>query len=187
MPDHRSRDRRAIGNRGVRALIRALLLSVALAACAMPSARCDVSVTRDLSFSGADAEETVIARALGPSCDKAIGVYEIRAKDGRPIWAWASPLAHSFGDVFDPGRREEMRDFLERWAQPQLATTQTAPGWRALQPGQTTLDRLTYEDIRARDLPMLCHASGTGRETCIFFEPVAGGAGHFFDRDMEGV
>ena len=153
----------------------------------MPAARCDVSVTRDLSFSGAEAEETITARAFGPSCDKAIGLYEIRDEDGRPIWAWASPLGHSFGDVFAADQPASMREFLERWAQPHLATTQSAPAWPALQPGQTTLDRLTYDDIRARDLPMLCHASGTRRETCIFFEPAAGGAGHFYDREMEGV
>lgn len=167
-------------------MIRTLaLLSFALASCAVPAARCDIAVTRDLSFSAAEAGETIVARALGPSCDKAIGLYEIRAEDGHPIWAWASPLSRSFGDVFDPDHPESMRDFLDRWAQPRLATTQTAPDWPELQPGQTALDRLTYDDIRARDLPMLCHASGTGRETCIFFEPAAGGAGHFYDREME--
>ena len=78
-----------------------------------------------------------------------------------------------------------MEDFLQRWAQPALSTTQTAPEFSTLQPGQTTLDRLTYEDIRARNLPMLCHFSGTAREVCVFWEPAAGGAGHFYDRDAE--
>lgn len=78
-----------------------------------------------------------------------------------------------------------MREFLERWASPTtLASTSTAPEFSDLVPGQTTLDQLTYEDIRARDLPMLCHLSGTARETCVFWEPAAGGAGHLLDRDI---
>ena len=45
----------------------------------------------------------------------------------------------------------------------------------------------TYEDIRARDLPMLCHATATGAEACVFYEPAAGAAGHFFDREAEST
>lgn len=165
-----------------------LTILIALAAgCTLPAARCDLHITRDLSFSGMDANDTITARASGPSCDKAIGVYEIRAADGYPIWAWAAPLSHRFGDVFAPNEPDAMRDFLARWAQPNLGATHSAPAWASLEPGQTTLDQVTYDDIRARDLPMLCHASGTGRETCIFWEPAAGGAGHFYDRDMEGI
>jgi hypothetical protein len=138
-----------------------------------------------LSFTSAEAQDTVTVRAFGPSCDKAIGMYEVRAEDGYPIWAWATPLSRSFGDVFPATESAAMRDFLGRWASPSLTTTQAAPVWTALEAGQTTLDRLTYDDIRARELPMLCHAIGVGRETCVFWEPAAGGAGHFFDRDME--
>ena len=43
----------------------------------------------------------------------------------------------------------------------------------------------TFCHNRARDLPMLCHFSGTARQTCVFWEPVAGGAGHLFDQDVE--
>lgn len=166
-------------------MIRAALLALALASCTAPAARCDMSVTRDLAFSSADAGESVTVRTFGPACDKAVGMYEIRAEDGHPIWAWASPLSRNFSDVFRAEEPEAMQEFLERWAQPSLSTTGAAPEWTALQPGQTTLDRLTFDDIRARNLPMLCHASGTGREICIFWEPAAGGAGHFFDRDRE--
>ncbi len=156
------------------------------AACApAQEARCDISVTRELSFTAADAQDTVTVRAFGPSCDKAIGHYEIRTAEGHPIWAWSAPLPRAFGDVFAASEPEAMREFLQRWARPTLSTTGQASEWPLLAPGQTTLDRLTYDDLRARDLPMLCHASATARETCVFWEPAAGGAGHLLDRDVE--
>ncbi len=156
-------------------------------ACAQTPPRCDMELTRDLSFTSADAQDTITVRAFGPSCDKATGHFDVRAPDGAPIWAWTAPLPRAFGDVFPPQEPEAMRDFLERWAQPEITTTQTAPAWAALEPGLTTLDQVTYEDIRARNLPMLCHASGTGRQACVFWEPAAGGAGHFYDREAVQV
>lgn len=161
--------------------IAAFALFLLLSACARQG--CNMEVTRDVSFTSPSARETVIVRALGPSCDQAVGVYAIHDAEGRPIWSWSEPLPRAFGHVFE--NNNSMQDFLQRWAQPTLSTTQTAPEWSLLQPGQTTLDRLTYEDIRARNLPMLCHYSGTARETCVFWEPAAGGAGHFYDRDAE--
>lgn len=163
-----------------------LALLAALAACApREAARCDVTVTQELALASADSRETITARALGPSCDKAVGLYAIHDAEGHPVWAWAAPLPRVFGDAFVDADEEAMRDFLTRWARPNVATTQSAPAWTALTPGQTTLDRLTYQDIRARDLPMLCHSTGTARELCVFWEPAAGGAGLYFERDVE--
>ena len=162
----------------------ALCALALVSACAQQQGRCDFTHTQQIAFSGGAAADTITARSFGASCKKAIGVYEITDGEGHPIWAWATPLPRAFGDVFTD-EPEHMRQFLEQWAQPALATTQTAPEWAALAPGQTTLDELTYADIRARDLPMLCHFSGTARQTCVFWEPVAGGAGHLFDRDVE--
>jgi hypothetical protein len=163
-----------------------LAFAFALAACGPErDARCDLSAARDIAFVDAEGADTVIARTFGPSCDRAIGLYAVRDAEGRPIWAWASPLPRAFGEDFGADGVEPMQAFLERWTQPTLTTSNAAPEWSDLAPGQTTLDRSTYEDIRARDLPMLCHFSGTARETCVFWEPAAGGAGHFFDRDVE--
>jgi hypothetical protein len=188
MPDYRSGIACAHHDRGVRS-VRLLLLCViaALAACEQraSTAGCDISVTQDLALSGAETSEAITARAIGPSCDKAVGLYAIHDAEGHPAWAWAAPLPRAFGDAFVDADEEFMRDFLTDWARPRVSTTQSAPEWDALTPGQTTLDRLTYDDIRVRNLPMLCHASGTGRELCVFWEPAAGGAGHYFDRDVE--
>jgi hypothetical protein len=157
-----------------------------LGACAQPQAgRCDFTETRQVAFTSAEAQDRITVRSFGVSCDKAIGVYEIIDAEGHPIWAWATPLQRAFGDVFKAEEPEHMQTFLEEWTQPAILTTQAAPEWNALQPGQTTIDEFTYADIRARDLPMLCHFSGTARQTCVFWEPVAGGAGHLFDRDVE--
>lgn len=188
MFDHRSSLERAHNDGGVRAvrLLAALVVLAVLAACA-PNRRaeCDIAVTRDLSFLSADGNETITARASGPSCDRAVGLYAIHDAEGRPIWAWATPLPRAFGDAFEEADDDAMRDFLARWAQPTVSTTYAAPAWDRLTPGQTTLDRLTYDDIRARDLPMLCHSSGTARELCVFWEPIAGGAGLYFERVLE--
>lgn len=159
-------------------------MALAVAACS-GAGRCDLEVSRTIAFTAENAADTVRVLATGPACDKAIGSYEIRDAEGHPIWVWAAPLPRAFGDVFPAQEREVMRDFLARWSQPSIARTSTAPAWSDLGPGLTTLDQLTFEDIRARDLPLLCHASATGRETCVFWEPAAGGAGHFYDREME--
>lgn len=169
-------------------MIRALLLGalLALAACGREApARCDLDVAQEIAFTAADAQDTLLAQAVGPSCDKAVGLFVVRTSDGYPVWSWSAPLSHRFGDVFAEDDTEHMQSFLDTWAQPQLSTTQSAPTWDALTQGQTSLDQLTYEDVRARDLPMLCHFSGTGRQTCVFWEPAAGGAGHLLDRDVE--
>lgn len=161
------------------------LVALALAAACTPQQeRCDFTRTQDVTFTGGATADRITVRTFGASCQKAIGVYEVTDGEGHPIWAWATPLPRAFGDVFtdDP---EHMLQFLEQWSQPELMTTQAAPVWAALTPGQTTLDELTYADIRARDLPMLCHFSGTARQICVFWEPAAGGAGHLIDRDVE--
>jgi hypothetical protein len=159
------------------------LLALALAACSPGARSCDLTVERDLVFTSAEAEEGVTARAFGASCDKAVGVYVVHDGESRPIWSWSVPLEHAFGDVFAAGDTEAMVAFLERWATPDLASTKAAPDYALLAPGQTDLDRATYEDLRARDVPMLCHFSGAERQTCIFWEAAAGAAGHFYDRD----
>jgi len=144
-----------------------------------------MQATHTFAFGYAEAQDTITAQAIGPSCDKAIGLYAIRDQEGYPIWSWSAPLKHAFGDVFEAEDTEHVQGFLDRWATPDISTTQSAPEWTALAPGQTTLDQLTYSDIRARDLPMLCHYSGTSRQTCVFWEPAAGGAGHLYDRTIE--
>lgn len=166
-----------------------VIAALMLGACARQAAEaptgCDLQATREIAFSSSEPTDEVLTRSIGPSCDKTIGLFVLRTADGYPVWSWSAPLAHRFGDVFAAEDTEHMQSFLDSWAQPEITTTQAASAWSALTPGQTTLDQLTYEDVRARNLPMLCHFSGTARQTCVFWEPAAGGAGQLYDRDVE--
>jgi len=168
--------------------MRRLLVLAALAfaaACGQPApATCDVTVTREAAFTAEAAADVITTRSLGGACENAIGVFTITTADGHPVWAYAVPLARAFGDGFAEPEPDAMRAFLERWADAEISTSAEAPNWTQLTPGQTTLDRLTYDDIRARNLPVLCHYTGTGRQLCVFWEPGAGGAGHFLDREI---
>lgn len=168
----------------MRTLLVAALALIASSCTQQQAGRCDFTHTRQITFSELGTDRVTV-RSFGASCDKAIGIYEIIDGEGVPVWAWAAPLQRAFGEVFTAGDPEHMQTFLEEWSQPVIARTSGAPEWPALVPGQTTLNELTYADIRARDLPMLCHFSGTARQTCVFWEPVGGGAGHLFDRDVE--
>jgi hypothetical protein len=165
----------------VKRFVIALLL--ALGACTpRQAAQFDVSATHNVSFTQANARDVVTTRAMGPNCAEAIALYAVREADGHLIWTWAGPLRQLYGDGATGDGAEA---FLQQWAVPAVATTSTAPAWQRLAPGQTTLDRLTYEDIRARNLPMLCHLSGAAREVCAFWEPAAGVAGLYLERNVE--
>lgn len=186
MSDRRSRIQHARLDRDLRPVrfLITLALFAIIAACARPSAAaCDVSVSSEVEFAGAPVD--IRAETQGPNCHQAIALYTIRDQAGDLIYAWTTPLQRGFGDVFAAEPDEHLQSFLERWAQPFMSTTAAAPAWDELEVGQTTFDQLTYADIRARDLPMLCHYSGTSRESCMFWEPAAGAAGHFFDRAAE--
>lgn len=182
----RPRIKRAGDDRGVRAM-RLFALSALLvitAACTpQASGACSINVTREMEFAGATV--TLRAETQGPNCHQAIALYTIRDRAGDLIYAWTTPLQRGFGDVFAAEPDDHLHNFIERWAEPAVLTTAAAPAWSELEVGQTTLDQLTYDDIRARELPMLCHYSGTSREACVFWEPAAGAAGHLFDRPAE--
>ncbi len=162
-----------------------LLLPLALLACGQERiAGCELTATREISFSSIETDDVITARSFGQACRDAIGLITVTTADGAPAWAWTAPLHRAFGDGFIEGEPETMQAFLERWIETDLSSTSAAPEWSQLQEGRTTLDALTYEDVRARDLPMLCHFAGTARQACVFWEPAAGGAGHFFDREI---
>lgn len=191
MPDRRSH--RARTNRhslpGAAFAVAALL---ALAACGdRQSAQCDRVAAAEIAFSGGQTPDGVTARTFGPSCDRAIGVIAIASPEGHPLWAWTAPLSPTFGNAFevrpDGPTNQEADAFLARWAAVRVTTTETAPPWPqrgALEGATTTLDRTTYEDVRARALPMACHLSGVAHETCVYYEPGVAAAVLMLDRDV---
>lgn len=165
----------------------ALFCVLVLSACAPATehAGCDAVSTREVAFTGGASADIVTVRSFGRVCREAIGLLTITTAEGAPVWAWTAPLHRAFGESFVENEREAMAVFLDRWTETQMSTTAAAPDFALLAPGQTTLDALTYEDVRGRDLPMLCHFAGTARQACVFWEPAAGGAGHFYDRDFD--
>ena len=86
--------------------MRLLLVAAALvlSACAPRAAtNCNLEATHDFALSGASETDTITAQTIGPSCDKAIGLYVVRDADGYALWSWSAPLRHAFGDVFARG------------------------------------------------------------------------------------
>jgi hypothetical protein len=160
------------------------LAALALLGACGSAPRCDLKAAADISFSNATTADSITARTFGASCDQAVALLVVRDAEGAPLWAWTGLLGQRFGEVFAADDTEGVEAFLARWVQANISSTHTAPTWDSLAPHQSTLDQLTYEDIRSRDLPMLCHFSGTAHETCVFWEPAAGAAGHFYEHDV---
>lgn len=166
----------------------AALCAAFLSACAGESAarRCDLTASSEITFTSAGAADVVEVRTFGPDCSAAVAVFTVRSHEGLPVYAWASPMHPAFGDSFAPrtqdaASRGEVQDFLDRWSAPEVSTTRTAPPWSE---DLTILqDAATYEDIRARDAPMLCFLSSVARQTCIYWESGVAAAGILFERD----
>jgi hypothetical protein len=170
-------------------LLLPLALAFVLIACGVrdDAARCDLSASHEISFTAPDVRDVVETRSIGSDCSAAVALIIVRSHEGLPLWAWAAPAYPTFGDTFVPRgpsqgpAQDDMRAFLARWAAPELARTSAAPEWNAAL--QTTLDRATYQDIRARNLPMLCHLAGVARYMCVYWEPGVAGAGELYVRD----
>jgi hypothetical protein len=157
-----------------------------LAACA-PTERCNLVAEHAARFS-AETPDEVEARALGERCNGAAALLVVRDAEGVPVWAWAAPFYPTFGDSFVPHAegagptRKQLEDFLTRWAKVSTARTGAAPAWS--EDIDTRLPQAVYEDVRARDLPMLCHLAAVAREQCVYWEPAAAVATAFYVRDV---
>lgn len=190
MPHHRPRDQRTGRFRGARRLIRAAILAVgALAAACAPRSteapRCDLVGEAAVNFTAAEAQDRVIVRSFGKNCGESAALYAVTTADGEVIWAWSTIIQRAFGDTMRGADAETMQAFLDRWANARVERAGATPAWPLPASVVTTLDQATYEDIRARDLPLMCHLTSVARETCVFWEPAAGSAGVFFERDAQ--
>jgi hypothetical protein len=175
----------------VKKILLAALILALIAGCAPESARdaCALSASTPARFSSADGDDLVVARALGPNCAQSVALFIVQDVEGEPVWTWTAPLARTFGEHFRAAPPAELKAFIDAWSVAHVARTSEAPAWTdaAFLPDGVLaahLDQETYQDVRARDLPMLCHLTGVARQTCIFYEPVAAHAGAMFERDM---
>lgn len=157
-----------------------------LAACAPASppatvveAGCERQVERTVAFTGPDVKDTVIARALGDTCESAVVVWVLRDAAGKVLWTHAAPYV-SLAQAADTASVAEMGAFLDQWAAAPVDTTAASPAWGADAPpdawgptGHSMFARETYETIRAAALPRLCVP--TSRETyqCLFYDATA--------------
>ncbi len=154
------------------------------------STGCTVSATRGVAFSTPN--DRVTAEARGPACDKLAAVLTIRAANGALLWTYAAPADWLAPGVLGAGAsRTAAADAMEDWAKVSVQTTaefapwpETAPGAYATSDMRTPFDRDGYEDIRARNLPVLCFATGAQTTDCIFWDKEAGMAQLIYDAGL---
>lgn len=173
--------------------ILAILVAVSLlVGCNQPPDRaeagCAREVTREVAWSGA-APDTITTNASGPSCLQAFVTLSIRNANGDGLWVHAAPYYDMVAGGAPPPEApavtsEQMDTFLNGWAEPTLTRSNTLPEWRdgvaSLTESaetfsyDTPFDRETYEQLRARDLPMLCYAAAAEASQCLIIDPLSG-------------
>lgn len=169
-----------------------LVAALVLANCSRPTeqtdAGCAREITREVAWSGA-APDRITASSSGPSCLQSFVTLSIRAANGDTLWVHAAPYYDMVaGGAPPPDARPistaQMDTFLNGWAEPTLGRSSTLPQWRegiatltesaATFSYDTPFDRETYEQLRARDLPMLCYAAAAEASQCLIVDPFSG-------------
>lgn len=146
---------------------------------------CALSASTQVTWSSAQAQDTITATAEGPSCANAVLTFVVRTAEGEPIWAVAAPYAElTVGGRTDPESDvapETVQTFLESWVDVTLNTTEALPAWPegadtlgGAVEGMayyTELDREVYESLRTRNLNQLCYAAGVDASQCLVIDP----------------
>lgn len=156
------------------------------AASTSPSARnaCAQSAAHQVSWTDADAADTVIARSEGPSCAQAVVSLVVRDAHGDPLWTFISTYHDMTVGGVDhdqsPVSTEQVDRFLANWANVTLQTSSRLPEWRegAANVGSngdlnytTAFSRETYEAIRQRNALMICYAAAVDATQCLVVDP----------------
>jgi hypothetical protein len=169
-----------------------VLAALALAACgqqsAEPQSACARTATHEVTWTNADAPDTMTARADGPSCAQAVVTFVARNAGGDPLWAFASTYYNMTAggvapDGAPPVSDEAMDQFLAGWANVTVSSSGELPEWRAdaatltesasVFAYDTPFDRETYEMLRGRDLAMICYAAGVEATQCLIVDPLS--------------
>lgn len=179
--------------------MRLLLMTLAvatLAACSRPAetqtaaAGCARSATHEVTWSNAAAPDVVTATSAGPSCAQAVVTLVMRNAAGDPLLAFAAThYAMTAGDSPPPDGLPAVSDadmdrFLAGWANVTEMRSGALPEWRAdaatLTESATTFAYVTpfsrdvYENMRSRDLPMVCYAGAVEGSRCLIIDPATG-------------
>ena len=171
------------------------LAALALSACGQqqqsssaPSAGCAHEATQRVTWSDANAQDTITTRSEGPGCSQAIVLFVARNAEGDPLWTFSSTYYDlTSGGVPPEGApavtNEQVQAFLADWANVTVNTSNALPEWRE---GVATLtesastfaydtpfDRETYEALRARGLRMICYAAAAEATQCLVVDPAS--------------
>lgn len=167
------------------------LAALALAACGQQGARqagCARGATHAVNWTSETTQDSVAARAEGPSCAQAVVTLIARNADGDPLWAFASTYydltAGGVGPEGAPPVPDATMDtFLAGWADVSMMRSSELPQWREGAASltesvegfayETPFERETYEMLRARDLRMLCYAAAAEASQCLVVDPLS--------------
>lgn len=179
--------------------MRVLLTSLALlslTACSRPAetqtaSGCARGATHEVAWSNASSPDVVTATSSGPTCGQAVVTLVLRRANGDPLWAFASThYTLNAGDSPPPEGLPAVSDadmdrFLAGWADLTEMRSGELPEWRAdaasLTESATTFsydtpfDRDVYENMRGRNLPMVCYAAAAEGSRCLIIDPATGG------------
>jgi hypothetical protein len=183
-------DSKGISMRCLAAAVAALVLS----ACGQTSddtataPGCARTAVQQVTWSSADAPDSITATSDGPTCAQAVVTLVVRNARGDPLWALASTYYDmTAGGAPPPGAAPATLDdvdrFLRGWARVTEMRSSGLPQWRE---GAATLtesaetfayetpfERETYESLRAQDLPMICYAAGVEASQCLVIDPAS--------------
>jgi hypothetical protein len=121
---------------------------------------------------------TVEAQTLGPTCQQAVAVLVIRAREGSPIYTWSGRTEDLLG-LYDAADAAAMKIALEGWIDQSgamLKTTADLPPWEQTE-GQpqraefpfmpeSWLDKAGWDQMRADKRDMFCFVQGRESMNC---------------------
>lgn len=121
---------------------------------------------------------TTEARTFGPTCDTAVAVLTVRAREGSPVFVWAGAVRHLFGlkDAADPSA---MKTALGEWidqSKSMYPTSDRLPEWPAgaevpaagefpFYP-EDWIDQSYWEGLRSNPSEVLCFPQGMESMLC---------------------
>jgi len=170
--------------------------ALALSACTLSTntagneraAGCARSATHNVAWSTDGAEDTITTSSDGPTCAQAVVTFVARSSAGDPLWVFATTYFDMTSGGIPPEgapavTEEQMDRFLTGWADVTLQRSGELPEWRegfdtlsASAPTfsyDTPLGREAYEEMRARNLQMICYAAAVEATQCLLMDPAS--------------
>ncbi len=147
---------------------------------------CARTATHNVTWSTEGTEDTITASSDGPTCAQAVVTFVARSSTGDPLWVFASTYYDMTSGGIPPEGApavtdEQMDTFLTGWADVTLQRSGELPEWRegfdSLSASaqtftyDTPFGREAYEEMRARNLQMICYAAAVEATQCLLMDP----------------